>query len=75
MKEMESALSMMSNNDDVDKLKWNNNEIDKQIRIKPEKKEKKDIQKRKFIDTPPECNINILILYLKNLSHQKIHAS
>ena len=75
MKEMEPALSMMSNNDDVDKLKLKNDEIDKKIRSKPEEKEKKDIQKRKFVDTPSESNINILILYLKNMSHQKIHTS
>ena len=36
---------------------------------KPDEKEKKDIQKKKLIDTPYESNINILILFLKNMSH------
>ena len=41
----------------------------------PDKKEKKDIQKKTLIDTPCESNLSILILFLKNRSPQKICTS
>ena len=61
----------MSNDDEADKLKLNN---DGMICKKSWRKRKKDIQ-RKLIDTLYESNINILILFLKNMSHQKIYTS
>ena len=59
-------MKLMSNDDEADKLKLNN---DGMICKKTWRKKKKDIQKKKLIDTPYESNINILILFLKNMSH------
>ena len=66
-------MKLMSSDYEVDKLKLNNDEV---YKLKnPDKKYKRDIQKKKLIDTPYENNINILILFLKNMSHLKIYTS
>ena len=48
-------------NDDIGKMKLNNNEVDKKKNVW---EKKTSIQKRKLIDTP-----------LQNISHQKVYAS
>ena len=48
-------------NDEVDKLKLNNDEVDKKKSLR--KKKRTSIQKRKLIDTP----------YTKNVSSENVH--